>query len=79
MAGFAVLGGILGFTLASYNIVGLAEPLSSLIPKDRRVLFLTNLWAHSASYLGGIIGAIVLIVWAWLKRAKFRTGHRRGN
>ena len=70
MAGCAFLSGIIGYVLASRNMVWLLEPLASEVPAERHVPFLADLWAHNASYLVGFIGGIVLIVITWTSRAR---------
>ncbi len=57
----AALAGLIGFALARAGLVDLGEPLASSVPVDRHVAFITDLWAHSASYLAGFVGGIVLI------------------
>lgn len=68
-AALATTAGLIGWTLARQDAVVLLEPMASRVPEDRQVAFLTDLWAHSASYLSGFMGAIVLIVstlrWRW--------------
>jgi hypothetical protein len=68
MALCAVLAGVVGAILARRGIVILLEPLASAVPADRRVPFLAALWAHSASYLVGFVGGVVLIVQTWRSR-----------
>lgn len=57
----ATLAGLIGFALARAGLVVLVEPLASSVPVDRHVAFITDLWAHSASYLAGLVGGVVLI------------------
>ena len=73
MGGCALLAGILGFTLARRGDVYLLEPLASRVPTDRHVWFLTDLWAHSASYLVGFLGGIVIIARTWRSRSRLMT------
>lgn len=58
----AVLAGLVGWLAASQQWVFLVPPMSERVPADKHVAFLIDLWAHSASYLVGFIGGIVLIV-----------------
>jgi hypothetical protein len=67
-AACALLAGIAGGVLASAGRVWLVEPLASSVPADRHVRFLADLWAHSASYLAGTIGGLVLVGWTWRHR-----------
>ena len=70
MACGALAAGMLGFFLASNGSVYLVEPLATQIPKANHIVFLVDLWAHSASYLFGFAGGIVLIVLTWRKRVR---------
>lgn len=70
VAVLAVIAGVVGNVAASSKAVRLLEPLASRVPKDRHVAFLTNLWAHSASYLAGALGGIVLCVYALVRRGR---------
>jgi hypothetical protein len=70
----AALAGVLGHVLALNGLVWLLEPLKSRVPADQHTAFLTVLWAHSASYLAGLAGAIVLIVIVIVRRT---TGARK--
>ncbi|WP_390884390.1 hypothetical protein [Humisphaera borealis] len=66
----AIVAGLVGRSAASGGSVWLLEPLASRVPADRHVDFLTALWAHSASYLAGFIGGIVLCVWTLIVRSR---------
>lgn len=67
-ATFAVLAGIIGYVAASMGWVWLVSPLAEEVPQEKHVAFLVDLWTHSASYLGGFIGGILLIAWVWRSR-----------
>jgi hypothetical protein len=66
----ALLAGVVGHFLADAGVVSLIEPLASRVPADRHVAFLTDLWAHVASYLAGFVGGIVVIILVWMSRRK---------
>jgi hypothetical protein len=66
----ALLAGTTGHLLAANGAVWLTGSWSTAVPADRHVLFLTNLWAHNASYAGGFVGGIVLIVRVWRSRGQ---------
>jgi hypothetical protein len=68
MAACALLAGIVGYLLASMGLVFLLEPLSTAIPPDKHAAFLADVWAHSASYLVGLLGGIVLLIRVWRSR-----------
>ncbi len=64
----AVLCGAIGYFAAVRGWVFLLEPMASRVPGDRHVGFITDLWAHSASYLFGALGGVVLILQTWRSR-----------
>lgn len=68
IAVFAVLAGIVGYLAASNGLVELVGRMAERVPADRQVAFLTDLWIHNASYLGGFVGGIVLMVRVWRSR-----------
>ena len=65
---FALCAGTVGYLLARNDWVYLTGPIAERVPEDRHVTFLTDLWAHNASYLGGFIGGILLMIWVWRSR-----------
>ncbi len=66
----ALLAGSVGFVLGTSGAVYLLEPLASRVPEARHARFLADLSAHSASYLVGFIGGIIVIVSVWRSRAR---------
>ena len=70
MATSALISGIVAGILAARGAIWLAAPFDRSIPADRQVPFLIDLWAHSASYLVGIVGGLVLVTWTWRSRAR---------
>jgi hypothetical protein len=62
MAVCALLAGALGAVLAHLGLVTLTPYLAANVPANRHTAFLADLWAHSASYVAGMIGGLVLIV-----------------
>lgn len=70
MFGIAILAGLIGYFTSSASIFYLVERLASRIPEEKHVAFLTAGWAHSASYLAGLIGGIVLWIVTWRRRGK---------
>ena len=64
----ALAAGILGWMLARHGEVLLVGDLAQQVPADKHVAFLADLWAHSASYLVGSIGGLVLQVLVWRSR-----------
>jgi hypothetical protein len=65
---FAILLGFVGFFAAKNGWVFLVGDMAERVPRDRHILFLTDLWAHSASYFSGFVGGIILIVRTWRTR-----------
>jgi hypothetical protein len=45
-------------------------PIAQKLPPERHVPFIADLLAHSASYLVGLIGGIVLMVLVWRSRRR---------
>lgn len=66
----AFLAGIIGFTLASKGSIRLTDAFGSKIPESKHIPFIVDMWTHSASYLFGFVGGIVLIVRIWRKRER---------
>ncbi len=69
MAGFALVAGVMGWILASFGAVYLVGPIAQAVPQERHVAFLTDLWAHTASYAGGSIGGVWMCVRVWRSRS----------
>jgi hypothetical protein len=76
MGAAAVLAGIIGHFLADRGLVVLLDPLWTEVPEDRHVAFLTDLWAHSASYIVGFIGGVILIIHVWRDRGRMLVPRR---
>jgi hypothetical protein len=70
MAMCALAAGIVGWFLASSGAVFLVGPIARDLPQDRHVPFLADLWAHSASYLVGLVGGIIVMVRVWRWRGQ---------
>jgi hypothetical protein len=68
MAVFALAAGVMGWFLARSGAVFLVGPIARALPADRHVPFLADLWAHSASYLVGLVGGIVVMIRVWRSR-----------
>jgi hypothetical protein len=70
MAIGALVAGLAGWILAGSGVVVLVGPMASKLPADRHVPFLADLWAHSTSYLGGLVGGIAIMVLVWRSRGR---------
>lgn len=66
----AFLAGLIAFALASKGVIRLPGMFAASIPPSKHAPFLVDMWAHSASYLLGFVGGIVLIVRIWRKRER---------
>lgn len=76
----ALAAGIIGYFLARSGAVFLVKPLATVVPPAKQVAFLADLWAHTAAYLAGFLGGIVLCFWSWHQRGRLQaaqsdTGH----
>lgn len=67
MAICAVVFGGIGWLLARSGAVYLDYPLPGLAP-EREVPFLVDLWAHSASYISGASGSVIVAALVWRAR-----------
>jgi hypothetical protein len=67
-ASFALVMGIAGFIAARNDWVFLIGELATRVPPEKHVVFITDLWAHSASYFAGFVGGIILMVHTWRSR-----------
>lgn len=66
----ALLAGIVGFTLAESGFIWLEKPLYNQVPRELHSRFLADLWAHSASYVVGAVGGVLVIVRVWRTRIR---------
>ena len=72
MAASAVVAGLVGWLLARAGVVFLVGELHDDLPADRHAPFLADLWAHSASYLVGLVGGMVVLIHVWRSRARMK-------
>lgn len=70
MATLATLRGVAGYSLARWGDLRLWGTLAERIPAERHALFLADGFAHSASYLAGFVGGLVLAILTVLRRRK---------
>jgi hypothetical protein len=66
----AFLAGLIAYILASKGTIQLTGVFASVLPPEKHIPFIVDMWAHSASYLFGFVGGIVLIVRIWRKRER---------
>jgi hypothetical protein len=57
----AALSGLVGYFAAERSWITLNPFLAEQVPIARHSLFLADLWSHSASYVCGFVGGLVLI------------------
>ena len=67
---FALFAGVVGWIAAASGWVFLVGRIASRVPPDRHTPFLIDLWMHTASYLAGLVGGIVLMVIVLLGRQR---------
>jgi len=70
MAVSAIAFGVIGRMLATNKSVWLVSPLAEEIPPEKHINFLTDLWAHSASYGAATLGGIILIAYIIIRRIR---------
>ncbi|MCR9246220.1 MAG: hypothetical protein NXI31_14410 [bacterium] len=70
MAVAALLAGAVGYFAATQGWVFLVGWAADNVPRDRHDVFIADLWAHSASYLAGFVGGIVLMFRVWRARQR---------
>lgn len=68
VAAISLVAGIVGYALASRGVFVLLEPFASRMPRARHVAVIADGWAHSASYLAGLVGGVVLVRRVWKDR-----------
>ena len=66
----AFLSGTTGYVLAARHSIAPNEWVLQNIPSGKQSAFIADWWAHSASYLAGFLGAIVLCVYVWQSRSR---------
>ena len=69
MALCALIGAAIGHFGAERRWFVLYGDLGQRVPPDKQVAFMTAGGAHSASYLVGFVGGVILIVKTWRRRA----------
>ena len=66
----AAISGVMGGVAARTGLVHLTAPFDELVPRDRHIPFLVDLWTHNASYLAGFMGGCALIGLVLLDRRR---------
>jgi hypothetical protein len=65
--------GLIGYICAYLGIVWLVPALATRVPGNQHVGFLAALWSHTASYVGGAVGSLIVIGWVWHQRKQLAT------
>ena len=68
----AATTGTVAHVVASRGGLELPWWLAERIPVEKQVWFLTDLWAHRASYLGGFVGSLILAIFLVSRRLQRR-------
>lgn len=66
----AMFSGLTGYLLADYGVVYLPEHLADSIEPKKHTAFLSDGFAHTASYIGGVFGTIILCFLILKRRRK---------
>ena len=66
----AIAAGFFGWWLGGEYFLKLDHPLSREIPTSRHAVFLAAASAHTASYVLGFLGGLILAVWTWKSRSR---------
>lgn len=65
----ALIAGIIGYVTGEMGIFHLAGRIAAQITPEKQTRFLANGWAHTAAYMAGAIGTIILAIWIlWQRR-----------
>lgn len=67
-AALAMAAGVTCYLLTANDVIHLAGGFTHVIPKEKQDAFLIDLWIHSASYAGGFLGGMILMVWVVVDR-----------
>jgi hypothetical protein len=74
MAVLAAAAGAAGWVLARNGQVSFEDAMALGLPPERWVPFTAVAWTHSASYLVGFIGGMMVIAGVWRSRRKESSG-----
>ena len=70
MATSAISFGLIGRTLANNKTIWVDGRFAQEIPPEQHINFLTDAWAHSASYGAATLGGILLIAYIIIRRIR---------
>lgn len=60
MFGIALLAGIVGYALTEFDIINLVPRLAEQMDSTKYSRFLSAGWAHTSSYISGVIGTLIV-------------------
>jgi hypothetical protein len=63
--------GAVGFSTSRFGIFRMVGPIAVLVPAEKHTRFLIDGWAHSGSYLAGIVGGVALCILTWRRRRTY--------
>lgn len=72
MAVCALLSGLLALSFTPHGVEFIVGGIARGLPEDRRIPFLVDAFAHSASYVVGALGGVVLAAWVLRRRRRER-------
>jgi hypothetical protein len=70
MAAASLAAGTTGFLLTRARIISLREWMAAMLPATQHARFMADWWAHSASYLVGIVGGLIVCIHTYSKRGR---------
>ena len=79
MFAIAILAGLAGYFLTELNVIYLVPMLGEQIDSVKHSAFLAAGWAHTSSYMSGIIGTIILCIIILIKRCKIAMNSTYNN
>ena len=70
MGALALVAGVTGYVLTSTARIPANEWVVANIVAGKRAAFMADWWAHSASYIAGFVGALILCLHTWWLRSR---------
>jgi len=65
----SLVAGAIGFVLTKHGFFDL-DWIKTVLPPEKHAGFMADLWAHSASYLVGIVGGVIVCTQTYISRSK---------
>lgn len=70
MAASSLVAGTAGFLLTRARVISLPEWMAAMLPATQHARFMADWWAHSASYLVGIVGGLIVCIHTYSRRRR---------